>query len=174
MSRSVSLFIAMSLDGYIAAEGESLDWLEEVEGDNGFSDFYETVDTVVMGRRTYDWVMKQDLEEWPYPGKATYVVTSGDYENTRNVTFAGPDVLDELKKQDGKTIWIVGGGGLVRTYLNQGDITDMIVTVAPVLLGEGVPLFDEIPQTDLIKRRVREFGQFTELKFEVKSLRKKG
>ena len=170
MSRRVSLFIAMSLDGYIAAEGETLDWLEEVEGegDNGFSEFYETVDTIVMGRGTYEWVMKQDLEGWPYRGKETYVITAGDYEDTGDVTFAGPEVLDGLKRQNGKTIWIVGGGGLVRTYLNRGDITDIIVTVAPILLGKGIPLFDEIPETKLVKKRVREFGQFTEMEFEVK------
>ncbi|SDJ35529.1 dihydrofolate reductase family protein [Salimicrobium halophilum] len=170
MSRRVSLFIAMSLDGYIAAEGESLDWLEEVEGegDNGFSEFYGTVDTIVMGRRTYNWVMRQDLEEWPYPGKQTYVITNGDYENTPHVTFARPEVLRDLKQQSGNTIWIVGGGDLLRTYLNRGDITDIIVTVAPILLGGGIPLFDEVPQTKLVKRRVREFGQFTEMQFEVK------
>jgi dihydrofolate reductase len=62
--RKVILFIASSLDGYIATEEESLDWLMRVEGegDNGFSEFYDTVDTVLMGKKTYDWVMRQDLE----------------------------------------------------------------------------------------------------------------
>ena len=62
--RKVVLFIASSLDGYIATEEESLDWLMRVEGegDNGFSEFYDTVDTVLMGKKTYDWVMRQDLE----------------------------------------------------------------------------------------------------------------
>ena len=62
--RSVVLFIASSLDGYIATKDESMEWLYNVEGegDNGFSAFYETVDTVLLGKKTYDWVMKHDLE----------------------------------------------------------------------------------------------------------------
>ena len=66
--RNLVLFIASSLDGYIATKEESLEWLFKVEGevDNGFAKFYETVDTVIMGKRTYDWVMKQDINEFPY------------------------------------------------------------------------------------------------------------
>lgn len=66
--RKVVLFIASSLDGYIADDNESLEWLFSVEGegDNGYADFYETVDTVVMGNRTYKWLLDQNLEEFPY------------------------------------------------------------------------------------------------------------
>ena len=69
--RKIVLFIATSLDGYIATEDDSLEWLFKVEGDgdNGYSDFYDTVDTVIMGRRTYDWLLEQELESFPYEGK---------------------------------------------------------------------------------------------------------
>ena len=75
--RNLVLFIASSLDGYIATKDESLEWLFKVEGegDNGYSDFYETVDTVLMGKRTYDWVMEQEIEEFPYKNKECYVFT---------------------------------------------------------------------------------------------------
>ncbi|MFP3919473.1 dihydrofolate reductase family protein, partial [Lysinibacillus telephonicus] len=112
--RKLLLFIAASLDGYIATKDESLDWLYQVqgEGDNGFSEFYETVDTVLMGKRTYDWVVKQDLKEFPYKNKECYVFTRSFSVNTEDVEFINDDVvkfINKLKSQDGKNIWIVGG-----------------------------------------------------------------
>ncbi|WP_234983101.1 dihydrofolate reductase family protein [Salimicrobium flavidum] len=167
----MTLFIVMSLDGFITGRDESLAWLDAIEGegDNGFSEFYETVDTVVMGRKTYDWLQRQELERWPYEEKETYVITSSFPRKTETVTFTSADVMEELKEEEGKTIWVVGGGRLLRTYLERGDITDIVITIAPVLLGEGVPLFSSVPETTLERKRVRQFGQFTELHFEIKS-----
>ena len=73
--RKVVLFIATSLDGYIATENDSLDWLYKVEGegDNGYSEFYETVDTILMGRRTYDWILKHVTGDFPYKNKECFV-----------------------------------------------------------------------------------------------------
>src|SRR5690625_3436037 len=87
--RKVILFIASSLDGYIATKDESLEWLFNVdgEGDNGFSDFYKTIDTVVMGKKSYDWVMKQDLEKFPYKDKECYVFTRSCIQDTEYVKF---------------------------------------------------------------------------------------
>jgi len=115
VQRHVVLFIASSLDGYIATNDESMDWLNSVEGegDNGFSEFYETVDTVLLGKRTYDWIKRLDLEEFPYKDKNCYVFTRSSLEDTDDVTFIRTDIggfIDELKKQNGKNIWLVGGG----------------------------------------------------------------
>ena len=73
--RKIVLYIASSLDGYIATEEHSLDWLFAVEGegDNGISKFYETVDSILMGRVTYDWIMDYEKGEFPYKGKECYV-----------------------------------------------------------------------------------------------------
>lgn len=73
--RKIVCFIAESLDGYIATEDESLDWLFKVEGtgDNGYSEFIKTIDTVVMGRKTYDWVMDMEKGEYPYEGFKSYI-----------------------------------------------------------------------------------------------------
>ncbi len=67
MRRKVIVYIATSLDGYIATKDESLDWLFKVEGegDNGYSEFYDTIDTIVLGRRTYDWIMNEEKGNFP-------------------------------------------------------------------------------------------------------------
>ncbi|WP_311315392.1 dihydrofolate reductase [Neobacillus mesonae] len=88
----------------------------EGEDDNGFSEFYDTVETVLMGRRTYDWVMKQDLKKFPYKNKECCVFTRSSVENTENVKFVNDDVsnfVNKLKSHDGKNIWIVGGEEIV-------------------------------------------------------------
>ena len=146
--RKLVLFIASSLDGYIATKEESLEWLFQVEGegDNGFSEFYDTVDTILMGKRTYDWVMNQELSEFPYKNKACYVFTRSHSENTEDVTFVNGDVtnlVNKLKSQEGKNIWIVGGGELLHSFLQEKLVDEFIVTIAPTILGKGIPLFKE-------------------------------
>jgi dihydrofolate reductase len=73
--RNIVLFIAQSLDGYIATKEDSLDWLFKVEGegDNGYSEFYEEIDTIIMGKRTYDWIMNYEKGQFPYKNKNCYV-----------------------------------------------------------------------------------------------------
>jgi dihydrofolate reductase len=172
--RKVVLFIASSLDGYIATEEESLDWLMRVEGegDNGFSEFYDTVDTVLMGKKTYDWVMRQDLEEFPYKGKATFVFTRSAVKDTDDVSFVNKDIqsfMRQLKTKNGENIWLVGGGDLVQSFLQAKLIDEIIVTVAPTLLGKGISLFKrQDVLVDLELKGVRNFNQFVELHYAVK------
>lgn len=106
--RKLILFIASSLDGYIATQDESLEWLHEVEGegDNGYSEFYETVDTVLLGKKTYDWIMKLGLDEFPYKDKACYVFSRSAHEDTEDVTFVHDEAaifVEELKRPGGQT-----------------------------------------------------------------------
>src|SRR5690625_1925303 len=146
--RNLVLFIASSLDGYIATKDDSLEWLYHVEGegDHGFSEFYDTVDTILMGKRTYDWVMNQDLKEFPYKDKKCFVFTRSFTEHTEDVTFVNGDLADfvnELKSEDGKNIWMVGGGELLHSFMQEKLVDELIITVAPTLLGKGIPLFKE-------------------------------
>lgn len=99
--RNLVLLIASSLDGYIATKDESLDQLYNVEGegDNGFSEFYETVDTVLLVKRTYDWVMKQEIEEFPYKNKECYVFTRSSIEDTEDVKFVNEEVTQFVDKE---------------------------------------------------------------------------
>ncbi|MFC7321647.1 dihydrofolate reductase family protein [Halobacillus campisalis] len=169
--RKVVLFIAASLDGYIAAKDESLEWLFKVEGegDNGYSEFYDTVDTVLMGKKTYDWLMNHELEEFPYKNKECFVFTRSQIQGTEDVTFINDDVTtftNQLKEQEGKNIWIVGGGGLLHSFLKEKLVDEMILTVAPTIIGNGIPLFKEGDyQLDLSLKGTRNFNQFVELHY---------
>lgn len=169
--RKLAVFIAVTLDGYIATADHNLEWLFQVEGegDNGMADFERTVDTVVMGRTTYDWVMAH-TDAFPYPDKTCYVFSRTPREDTENVSFVREDAAAfarRLREQDGKTVWIMGGGELISAFIRERLVDEIIVTVAPVLLGSGIPLFREHGvQTNLRLTGTRRFGQFVELRYE--------
>ncbi|UCZ54916.1 dihydrofolate reductase family protein [Bacillus shivajii] len=171
--RKLVLFIATSLDGYIATKDESLDWLFKVEGegDNGYSEFYETVDTVLMGKKTYDWIMKHETGEFPYLNKECYVFTRSPIEDTENVSFINEHITsftNKLKNQEGKSIWIIGGGELLQFFIKEKLVDEMILTIAPTVIGNGIPLFKEGNfQLDLILKGTRTFNQFVELHYKV-------
>lgn len=172
--RKVVLFIATSLDGYIATKDESPEWLVKVdgEGDNGFSEFYETIDTLLMGKRTYDWLLAQGLTEFPYQDKACYVFTrSNALKNTRDVTFVNQNLtsfVNDLKKQPGKNIWLVGGGELFFSFMQEYLIDELIITIAPTIIGQGIPLFKEGNiQHNLTLIDKTQYNQFITLHYEV-------
>ncbi|WP_423190380.1 dihydrofolate reductase family protein [Alkalibacterium sp. f15] len=169
--QKVMLFTASSLDGYIATKDESLEWLFNVEGegDNGISEFYNDVDTVVMGKTTYDWIMRNDPTN--FPDKDCYVFTHSSLED-ENVTFINEtpsDFISRMKVQERRKIWLVGGGKLVHSFLKENLIDELIITIAPVILGTGIPLFNEEDYYfDLSLKRLRQFNQFVELHYVVK------
>lgn len=171
--RSVVLYIAASLDGYIATAEQSLAWLFAVEGegDNGYAAFYETVDTVLMGRTTYDWVMDYEKGKFPYPGRECYVFSRTKSGGDTNVRYFGGAIapfVKALREKQGKNIWLVGGGELTAAFLREKLIDRITVSVAPVLLGCGIPLFQSIGvQTALRLVDMRRYGQFAELRYEV-------
>ena len=173
-NRKIMLFIATSLDGYIATEDDSLEWLFKVEGDgdNGYSDFYDTVDTVIMGRRTYDWLLKQELESFPYEGKECYVFSRTISQDDENIKFFSGDVVDftnQLKNKEGKNIWVMGGGDLIHSFINKKLVDELIITVFPVLIGKGIPLFKEIDfELEFTLKSINRFNQFAEIRYEVK------
>lgn len=171
--RKVVLYIAMSLDGYIAAKDDSLEWLFQVEGkgDNGYSDFIETIDTIAMGKRTYDWVIKHTEGEFPYRNKECYVFTKSSLPTTEQVQFINENVrnfINKLKNQAGKNIWLVGGGELASSFFQESLIDEFIITIAPTILGSGIPLFKEGSyQFNLHLKGIKRFNQFTELRYQV-------
>lgn len=172
--RKIVLFIAQSLDGYIATKDDSLDWLFKVEGegDNGISEFYETVDTVLLGKRTYDWIMDYEKGQFPYKDKDCYVFTRSSLEPTANVKFVNENIVEfaeKLKKEEGKNIWVVGGGDLLFTFFKEKLVDEIITTIAPTILGEGIPLFKAGDyHYELQLKGTRTFNQFVELHYSVK------
>ena len=170
--RRLVLFVASSLDGYIATKDHHLDWLFHVEGegDNGIAEFMNSIDTVIMGRTTYDWIMAHEVE-FPYKDKECYVFSRTAKADTEFVSFINKDVGElsrELKSKSGKNIWIVGGGELLDNFLKEKLVDEIIVTIAPVLLGNGIPLFKQNDfQTSLKLSKINRFNQFVELRYEV-------
>jgi dihydrofolate reductase len=140
--RRVKLFIAASLDGYIAGPGDDTSWLFR-DGDYGYAAFFAGVDTVLTGRRTYETALS--FPEWPYADRKVVVFTRGGdlriaSPNTAATSRAPMDVVAELRSRSGRDLWLVGGGQLVRAFLDAGLIDDFILSIHPVLLGDGIPL----------------------------------
>ncbi|TYP79657.1 dihydrofolate reductase family protein [Paenibacillus methanolicus] len=139
------LYIAMSLDGYIAREDGSVDWLEEVagEGDNGYGKFYEGIGSIIMGRATYDICLGLS-DTWMYAGKPCYVYsrTARPSEGLVEFTSEPPEQLIERLRQTSQGhIWLEGGGEIVRLFLERDLIDEMQIAIIPTVLGQGIPLF---------------------------------
>jgi len=139
--RRLKLFIAMSLDGYIAGSDGDTSWRSD-DGDYGYEAFLAIVDTVLLGRRTYETALS--LARWPYPGRKVVVFTRSNAlrvisPNTVATSRAPSGIIEDLRARDGKDLWLAGGGGLVRECFDAGLIDDIIVSIHPILLGEGVP-----------------------------------
>ncbi len=148
MEREVILYIGVSVDGYLADADGGVDWMKghgAEEGDGGYQAFYETVDTLIMGRATYEQVKTQlSPDSWPYEGKECYVVTSQFLEDTDEVTFWPGDVWELvflLKQRTGKAIWLVGGAKLLKSFMEQELVDQYWISTLPVILGKGMPLF---------------------------------
>ncbi len=164
--RKVILYIAASLDGFIAAPNDDLSFLSLVEKpgeDYGYNTFIKTIDTVILGRKTYDWVMKQ-VPEFPHADKETYVVTRTEKPAIGNTIFYVGDLhslVFHLKEKDGKNIFIDGGAVVVNALLQDELIDECILSIIPVLLGSGTKLFKNgRPQqnVDLITAKTYETG----------------
>ncbi|MCB9282828.1 MAG: dihydrofolate reductase [Lewinellaceae bacterium] len=143
--RKVSLYIAMSLDGYIATEDGSVDWLFSAEDeDYGYYDFLAQIDTVLMGAKSYEFILNHG-GEYPYPDQVNYVFTRNTHRpadpNVEFVTEEIPAFVERLKNQPGKTIWLVGGGQINAQLLQAGLIDEIILFIQPTVLGSGIPLF---------------------------------
>jgi dihydrofolate reductase len=167
------LYVASSLDGYIAKEDDSLDWLFKAEGqgDNGYSNFYETVDTILMGRRTYEQILVLENGKFPYKDKKCYVFSKTVNETNEHVEFVNDDILNfsnKLKRQIGKNIWIVGGGSLLNSFLKEKLVDEFIITIAPTIIGNGIPLFqkDDL-EIELCLKGITRFSHFAQLTYEL-------
>lgn len=151
----IHLFCAVSLDGYIADHNGGVGFLDEVpendsaagssdEDEGGYDSFIAEIDTIVMGRETYAFM--ENVDSWPYANRTTFVVTHWPIPDplcaldTRVVSdyslFA-----KELRRRSSKGIWIVGGGQVMRGFLNAGEVDRIQITAMPVAIGGGIPMF---------------------------------
>ncbi len=150
--RNVVLYIAMSLDGYIADAGGRVDWLSAAGGDAdgaGYSAFIDGVDTVVMGWNTYEQIVTElSPGAWAYPQLTSYVITHRPLPPTGSIHFVNSDpcsIVQRLKHKPGKSIWICGGRTIIHPLMREGVIDQYRISIIPTILGAGIPLFGALP-----------------------------
>lgn len=142
--RKIIVYIATSADGYIARPDGDVGWLDRPRsaGDYGMAAFYKSIDTVLMGRRTYEIAVK--LGQTFYPGKKNYIFSRTPRRGrTPNVEFATDEVGEfarRIRSTEGKNIWLVGGGELIAAFLDEQQIDEFIIHIIPIFIGEGIPL----------------------------------
>jgi dihydrofolate reductase len=161
--RKVTFGGANSLDNYLARLDHAVDWLLwGKEAAAVMTDYWKTIDTVLMGRKTYEVAVRSGHGGGSYSGVKTYVFSRTLSEGSREgVTFVSQDAAEfvrDLKGQDGKDICLMGGGELARSLFEAGLIDEIGFNIHPVLLGSGIPLFHPMSrQTDLELRECRAF-----------------
>lgn len=147
-NRNVILYIAMSLDGFIAKSDGDISFLSQVEQegeDYGYSVFTETVDTVILGRKTYDKVLSMGFEA-PYGEREVYVLTRSHKPDSGTIHFYSgnlPELIFRLKNLEGKHIYCDGGAETVHQFLENDLFDELIISIIPVLLGDGIRLFGQ-------------------------------
>jgi dihydrofolate reductase len=155
----VILYVASSLDGYLARPTGEVDWLFH-DQDYGYEQFFAGISTIVLGRKTYEQLLF--MGGYPYPGVESYVFSrrqTGQDENGVNFVCADPTYfISELKASPGKDIWLLGGGELIHSFMNQRLVDEYAISVHPVILGDGIPLFrGPLPHQDLVLRGVKSY-----------------
>jgi len=163
----IILYIASSLDGYIARENGDVDWLP-INTDSGYDNFYKSIDTVIMGKKTYDQILT--FGDYPYKGKKSYVFTRNDsLTKDENVEFASnvEEFSRNLVSSKGN-IWLVGGSELFSAFLEHKLVDEIILSIIPTVLGKGIPLFQNINQEANLKLiKTTEYSGFVELTYKV-------
>lgn len=159
---SVQYYCAASLDGYIAEADDTIDWLTGYEAvepgedvstiEGGYDDFYAKVGALVSGSITYEFILGH-LErgsEWPYAGKPCWILSSrtlpvpdGEGVDVRIRNAPASELFDDMLSSAGEgNLWVVGGGNVASQFVEDGLLDEVLVTVVPVVLGHGKPLFD--------------------------------
>ncbi len=145
--RKKVLYIAATLDGYIADLNDGFSFLSPYDGLDSVTKSYENlisrIDTIIMGFKTYEVVQK--MGEWPYKNQKSYVMTTHPKDDINQIYFRSDikSLIEELNDIDGKDIWIVGGGILISSMLESNLIDEFQIAIVPILLGSGKPLFPQ-------------------------------
>ncbi|AUG51664.1 dihydrofolate reductase family protein [Thalassospira marina] len=143
------VYVAVSLDSYVARPNGAVDWLDDYDPTEfDFEAFLDRIGTLIIGRRTFDQVMSYG--EWPYGDRRTIVLTShplGDDAPENTVAFGGSlmELTDALRNEriDNGDVWIVGGASVINQFLFANMVDQLDLFVIPVVLGEGISLFDK-------------------------------
>lgn len=164
---SVFFYGCVTIDGYLADKNHGLDWLHQtgsVEATD-YDRFYQSMDVTIMGKRTFEEIEKLENASSFYPTTENYVFTHSNTLSQEGFTPVCGDVIEFVARLDvRKNVWLIGGNTILTPMLERGMVDYLIIQIAPVLLGEGIPLFT---QDGLLKRfyldKVKQYGQFAEL-----------
>ena len=154
------LYIAASLDGYIVRETGGVDWLP-INADSGYDEFYKSIDTVIMGKKTYQILT---FGEYPYKDKTSFVFSrDNSLTKDENVEFASgvEDFVRKLSPSSKENIWLVGGSELLSAFLRHKLVSELILSIIPIILGNGISLFQNINQE--IKLELMKTTKYSEL-----------
>lgn len=175
--RKVILYIGTSLDGYIAKEYGDVSWMHTQNNSSDapttYEEFIHTVDTVIMGYRTYQQVTTQlSVDQWVYEGLQTYVLTHRQLENKKDIYFVNKPLqtlISSLIQTEGKHIWLCGGANLVQQALQANIIDEIHIAILPIILGSGIPLFPKLEATTNLELiDTVQYHGICELRYKVK------
>jgi dihydrofolate reductase len=149
--RKIIVYIATSADGYIARPDGDIEWLNRLPPtvDHGMTEFYPTIDTILWGRKTYDWAHAYNKKEGRKGGIFDLKLTNYVFSRkppkraAKGAKFVSEPVkvfAQRLRATPGKNIWMMGGGGLIASFLDAGEIDEFDIHVIPTFIGEGIPL----------------------------------
>ena len=164
---SVVFYGCVTMDGYLAGKNHNLDWLYQTGSieETGYEDFYKSINITIMGKRTFDVIKNIDDISSAYPTTKNYVFTHAESLPVSGFIPVNCDVVEFVKQlQTDQNIWIIGGNTILAPLIDNDMVDNMIIQVAPVLLGAGIPLFS---QKEALKhfylKEVKKYGQFAEL-----------
>ncbi len=154
MATKLILYIATSLDGYIAKLDGDIDWLPSPEegGESGsYTRFYDSIDALIMGSTTYQQVL--GFGDWVYPEKPSYVLTTRNLSTVRSdilfVKGGVEEVIEEVNQKEYQRVWLVGGGQVASSFIQRGLVDEYIITIIPIILGSGISLYQSLPELKL-------------------------
>lgn len=178
--KKVVLYIAVSLDGYITDSQGLVEWIkgqdDAVESEDTFTTFFSNIDTVVMGRKTFDQIVTElSPNRWPYIGATTYVLTHrNEADATGNIRFRNMDacqLVEELRQKAGGDIWICGGAEVAGRLIEKNMINIYHLAIIPVILGGGVRLFDgSMPKIDLTLIETKKYNGIVEVVYSQRQI----
>ena len=148
-------YVATSVDGYIADADGGVEWLNQFHGkgeDYGYSRFYSSVDGIIMGSHTYEFSLKYAPST--EPDKPTWVFTSREFPGSHSsVTLTSDEpknVVKSIEESGLKSVWLMGGGKIAASFRQESLINRYIIAVIPIILGDGIPLFEVAPRQNLL------------------------
>jgi len=167
-------YVASSLDGYIAREDGDVSWLDDLGipmEETGYEEFYSTIDALVMGRKTYEIIVS--FGQWPYGDKPVWICSRGKITPMEGCNLQVGNTPEEAYKAaqelNIKHLWLVGGGSLASAFLEENLLSDISLSLMPIILGSGIKLFADLPSPIKINKgnQVAHESGFIQLEYTI-------